>query len=133
MIGRQSAGWNQAMHVGMRRQILSPGVKDAEKTDLGSQMLRIGSQIEHSFRAGAEQQVVDHLGVSRAEWIEFLREGKDHMEIGDAEQFLFSRGKPALTCLGLALGTVPVSAGNGVLSIMQRIFSSVGAFDKALE
>lgn len=33
------------------------------------------------------------------------------MEIGDAQQFLFSRGKPALTCLGLALGTVPVAAG----------------------
>ena len=111
MIGRQSACWNQAMHVGMQRQILSPGAEDAEKTDLGSQMLRIGSQIEPSFRAGAEQQVVDHLGVPLAEWIEFLGEGKDHREIGDAEQFLFSRGQPALTRLGLALGTVPVAAG----------------------
>lgn len=33
------------------------------------------------------------------------------MEVGDAEQFLFSRGEPALTRLGLALGTVSVSAG----------------------
>ena len=93
----------------MQRQVLSPSVKDAEKTDLGSQMLWIASEFEHGFRAGTEQQIVDHLGVPLAKGVEFLREGKDHMEVGDAEQFLFACVEPAPACLGLALGAVPIS------------------------
>jgi len=111
MIGRQAASRNHAVHVGMQRQILSPGVEDAEKTDLGSQVLCIGSEFEHCFPAGTEQQVVEHLGVPLAKCVEFVRQRKDHMKVGDAQQFLFSRGEPALTRLGLALGAVPVSTG----------------------
>ena len=73
------------------RQILSPSVKDAEETDLRSQMLGIGSEFEQGFRTGAEQQVVEHLGVLLAKGVQFLGQGKDHMKVGDAKEFLFSR------------------------------------------
>jgi len=46
------------------------------------------------------------------------------MEIGHAEQFLFSRGKLALARLGLALGTVSVSAtviGDGLVPATRTI------------
>jgi hypothetical protein len=98
------------MHVGMQGEILSPRVENAEETDLGAPVPGIGGEFEHGFRAGTKQQVVDHLGVPLTQGLEFLGEGKDYVEVGDTEQFLFSRDEPALRCLGLALGTVPIAA-----------------------
>ena len=42
-------------------QILPPGVQDAEKTDLGAQVLGIGRNLQQSLSAGAKQQVIDGL------------------------------------------------------------------------
>jgi hypothetical protein len=39
------------------------------------------------------------------------------VEVGNFEEFLFTRGEPALARLCLTLRTVPVPAGNGVISI----------------
>jgi len=112
MLGHIGEPRNKGDSHGSRSVEEHAGVQDAEKADLGSQMLRIGSYCEHGFRAGAEQQVIEHRGVSLAKRIQLVWQGKDHMEVGDAEQFLLARRKPALTCLGLALlGTVPVATG----------------------
>ena len=40
-----------------------------------------------------------------------MRQGEYDVEVGDAEEFCFSCGEPALASLCLALGTVPVPAG----------------------
>jgi hypothetical protein len=84
MIGRQSSSRNHAVHVGMQHQILSPRMKAAEKPDLGTQMLPIGSELEQGFRAGAEQEVVEQRGVSSAKRIQLVGQGKDHMEVRHA-------------------------------------------------
>jgi hypothetical protein len=46
-----------------------------------------------------------------------MRQGEYDVEVRDAEEFFLSCGEPALASLCLALGTVPVPAGNGEISI----------------
>ena len=55
MIGRQAAGGHDAMNVRMMLQFLIPGVEDAEETDLGAQMFRVGGNFDQRLGAAAEQ------------------------------------------------------------------------------
>jgi hypothetical protein len=99
-------------------------VQDTEKTDLGSQMFRVGRDLQHGRCAGAKQEVIEDLGVTLAEWNQLVRQGEHEMKIGHAEQFLFSRGEPALARLSLALGAVPVPAaviGDGLVAATRTV------------
>ena len=40
-------------------QVLAPGVKHAEETDLRTEMSRIGRHLQQSGGGGAKQQIVD--------------------------------------------------------------------------
>ena len=55
MIPRQSAAGHDTVHVRMPLQGLSPGMQDAEKADLRTEVLWIGSYFEQSSAAGFEQ------------------------------------------------------------------------------
>ena len=44
-IRRQATGWNNAMDVRVMLQILSPGVQDAEKSDVGAEVLWVGGDL----------------------------------------------------------------------------------------
>jgi hypothetical protein len=61
VIGTQPAGGNDARHVGMEAEFLTPRVQHAEKTDFRAEMSRITSDFEKGFRAGARQQAIDEL------------------------------------------------------------------------
>ena len=47
------------MNVGMKEQVLSPRVKNAEKTNLGSEILGIACNLAECFGHGAKQEVVE--------------------------------------------------------------------------
>ena len=53
VVGRKTTGWNHAVNMRMSLQILSPGVKHTQKTDLGAEMLRIGGNLQQRRSAGA--------------------------------------------------------------------------------
>src|SRR5271167_2766839 len=61
VIRRESTGGDDTMDMGMKLQLLVPGVQHAEETDLGAQMSGIASDFEQGCGAGAEQQVIDEL------------------------------------------------------------------------
>jgi hypothetical protein len=46
-----------------------------------------------------------------------MRKGEDHVHVPGGQEFLLARLQPAVAGLGLTLGAVPISAGNGELSI----------------
>ncbi len=46
------------MNVRVVDQVLAPGVKHAEETDLSAQVFRVGGELQQSRSAGAEQQPV---------------------------------------------------------------------------
>ena len=55
MIGGESAGRNHAMDMGVKPELLIPGVQYAEEADLGTKMRRIASNFEQCFRTAAKQ------------------------------------------------------------------------------
>ena len=67
-------------------QVLSPGVKHAEQTDVGTQMLRVATDFEQRSGTCAEEQVVEQLLVLEHESRESVRQRKDDMEVGCGQQ-----------------------------------------------
>lgn len=95
--------------MGMSLQILPPGVKHAEKADIGAEMLRIGGNLGQRLSTGLEKQVIDSFPVLQRQRREFVRQSEDYVKIADAKQFVRARCEPAVAGVGLALWTVPVA------------------------
>ena len=98
------------MDMRMQQQVLSPGVQDAEKADLCSQMFRIGGDLQQRGGTAAKQCVIELSLVVEAKQVQLVRERKDNVELRDLHQFSLPGGEPALSGLCLALGAVPVAA-----------------------
>jgi hypothetical protein len=106
----------------MQEQVLTPGMQDADDTDLSSQVCGIGCNFQQGLCAGGEQQIVKQTRVFQGEHIEFVGHSEHDMEIAGSQEFAFPCFQPALTGLCLALGAVPVSArviGDGVIPATQ--------------
>ncbi len=82
VIQRESTGGDHAMDMGMKLELLIPGVQHAEETDLGAQMSGITSHFEQGCGAGAKQQAVDELLVLQGEWCQFPRQSENDMHVG---------------------------------------------------
>jgi hypothetical protein len=78
-------------------------VKDSEEAEIGSEVLRIGADLEKRFGAGPEQEVIEDFRVVLTERVQLMGNGEYHVEVGHAEHFLFAGGEPALARLRLAL------------------------------
>src|SRR6266404_1152125 len=61
VIERETSGGHHAMDMGMKPELLVPGVQHTEETNLCTEVSGIASDFEKSFRAGTKQQIVDHL------------------------------------------------------------------------
>ena len=105
------------MNVGMMLQLLVPGVEDAEESDFSAETVWVAGDLEQGLGAGAHQQIVDEPLVLQSQGRQEVRKGEDHVDIMGRQEFLPPRLQPAVAGPGLTLGTVPISAGNGVLSI----------------
>src|ERR1019366_1161905 len=55
VIGRQTAGGNHAMEVGVEVEILSPAMEHREEAGGNTEMLRVGSNGEQGFGGGLEE------------------------------------------------------------------------------
>jgi len=110
MVRGESAGRNQAVYMGMQEQVLPPSVQDADEPNLGAEPLGVGRDFEHGRGTGSKEQVVQNPGVVLTEGVQLMRQCEYDVEVGDAEEFFFSCGEPALASLCLALWTVPVPA-----------------------
>jgi hypothetical protein len=99
------------MDVGMKQEILAPGVQDGEESDLGSKMFGIGGHLGQCLGNSAEQQVIEFNGVLPDERVEFMGQREYDVKVAGRQQFLLSRSDPSLTRLSLTLGTMTVTAG----------------------
>jgi hypothetical protein len=95
--------------VRVQEQILSPCVKDAEETDLGSKMFRIPCHAAECFGDSAKKQVVEFRLILQDERVEFMRQREDHMEVPGWKQFQLPRVDPSATCLSLTLVAVTIA------------------------
>ena len=53
-VWRQSARWNGAVNMRMEKQVLSPGMQNADHTDFRTQVLGIGGYLQQCFCADRE-------------------------------------------------------------------------------
>src|SRR5579863_3942568 len=54
MVRRQPARWNGAVNMGMKKQVLSPGMQNADYTDFRAQVFWIGLYLQQCLCAGVE-------------------------------------------------------------------------------
>src|SRR5271168_4407804 len=96
--------------MGVMLELLIPGMKDAEETDLGAQMTGIFSDFQKRLGARPEQQAVDDLFVLQGQWGQFVRECENDMGIARGQQFGAPCVKPAVAGIALTPGAMPVPA-----------------------
>ena len=97
------------MQVGMMLKRLSPGMKHAKEADPGAQALWVGGDLEQGLGSRSKQQVIDDSFVLQRQQREMLRQGKDHMEILDGQQFISARLHPLGSGCGLAFGAMAIA------------------------
>jgi hypothetical protein len=74
-------------------------------------MLGVEGNLQKSFGAGAEQQIVEELLVLQHEGRELVRQGKNYVEVADGKQFFLASREPASTSRDLTLGAVSIATG----------------------
>src|SRR6266481_4027424 len=94
---RDAAARDHTMQVGMKKQILSPGVKHGEEADLGAQMLGIGSDGGQGLGRSSEQDAVDQILVLVGDGSDDFGQRKNHVEVWAVQDFSFSVFDPLCT------------------------------------
>ena len=97
------------MNVGMKEHVLSPRVKNAEKTNLRSEILGIACNLAECFSHGAKQEVVEFRLILQDERVEFMRQREDHVEVSGWKQFQLPRVDPSTACLSLTLVAMTIA------------------------
>ena len=110
VIAGEAASGHDAMNMWMMLQLLIPGMKDAEETDLRSEVRGIRCDFDQSLGAGAQEQAVDHFFVLQCQGGQLMRKREDDMGVGRRQQFGASCFEPAVARLALTLRAVPVTA-----------------------
>jgi hypothetical protein len=104
----ESAGGDEAVNVGMKVEVLAPGVKEGDKTDVGPQMFGIGGDGGECGPHGLKQNVVDWFWVLECEGSQGVGDREDDVEIGNRQEVLEPVVDPAMAKGGLAFGAVAV-------------------------
>jgi hypothetical protein len=86
------------MQMRMEKQVLSPTVKYGEKTDLGAQMLGIGSDGRQGLGSGSEEYAVDEIFVLVSDGSNLFGNREDDMKIVRVKNFGGSFFNPLGTC-----------------------------------
>src|SRR6266481_1683385 len=110
VIERETSGGHHRMNVGMKPDLLVPGVQHTEKTNLCTEVSGIASDFEKSFRAGTKQEIVDHLFVLQHHWGQVAGECEDHVQVARGEQFSSTCGNPPFASSGLTLRAMTITA-----------------------
>jgi hypothetical protein len=94
----------------MVQQVLTPGVQNGDKANLGAQVFGVGCDSSQSLSSGLKQNVVDHILVLECDRANLLRHGKHHMEILYRQQLGLTLRQPLGTRQRLTLGAMTISA-----------------------
>ena len=110
MIEAQPTSGNDAMHMGMQAELLTPGVQHTEETNFSAEVSGIASDFQKCFVTGPEQQAIDELLVLQSQVCQLRRQCENNMDVARRKKFLATRYDPTVAGSGLTLRAVPVSA-----------------------
>jgi hypothetical protein len=100
-------------------------MEHAENANLCTEMFWIGGDLQQRCGARSKQKRVEDFLIVKGQRRQLVREREDYVHVGDRQQFSSACREPLISRVGLALWAMPVTTGNGELSIMQRILSRV--------
>ena len=108
-VGGKAAAGHDAMQVGMKMQILTPGMQHGEEADGGAQMSGIGGDGERSLGGGLKQDGVDLSRALKRQAADLLGKSEHDVEIGNRQKLRLPFGEPLGAGRGLALGAVAIA------------------------
>ena len=118
-VGAQSAASDDAVHMNVRTEVLSPGVQHHGDAELTTEPARTVAELEQGLGSGLEEQTVDEGGMALCEGVELVGQGEHEVEVADIEQVGAVALDPAGLLERLALGAMTVAA-RGVLDGHRR-------------
>ena len=96
----------------MLRQRLAPGVQDGQHAHLAAQLpFWVQPQCTNGAPGGFEEQIVNQRLIVSSDPIQFMWDGKHHVEVLNWQQLGFALRKPAQLFDRLTLGAMPIAAG----------------------
>jgi hypothetical protein len=98
------------MNVGMKFELLAPGVQHAEEANFRTEVSRMASHFEKGFGTGAEQEIVEDLLILQRQWRQAAGECEDHVQVAGRQKFTSTRGDPAFPSSDLTLRAVAIAA-----------------------
>jgi hypothetical protein len=107
----EPAASDHAVEVGMRLELLAPGMENRREADLGAEVLLLAGDLLERLCRALEQEVEDDLLVSERQGIQLVRERENDVKVGDGKQALLPRLEPLVFFQALAFWTMPVPAG----------------------
>jgi hypothetical protein len=125
---RKPSSCNDTMEMWMKKQILTPGMEDSEKTNFGTEMFGVGSNGAHGLGYRLEENAVDYFLVLVTEGGNLFRHGKDHVEILAVKKLGLTFLNPFCASQTLAFITMPIAA--AVVRIV-LVAAAVALFDMA--
>lgn len=117
------------MDMGMKMQVLAPGVENSCMSCSCTEILFVSGQFLYGFCHAAKQQVVTRPLVAVDMCVQLIWHSEHDMKIAYIQQIGFLGIHPALFCERLTFGTVSVSAGiiGRPLVAARRAFIQVAA------
>jgi hypothetical protein len=107
--------------MGVRVELLAPGVEHREAPYLGPEMLGVPSDILERLRHGTTEQPVEEAGVLQRQRPEVVRQGKDDLAVGGLEEFLLAGGEPRGLRGAMTFGAAAVPARVGRLDLVPTV------------
>jgi len=111
VIGGQPTGRDEIVNVRMVGQVASPGVQDADQTELSPDKTGVLGQMLCCSCRGLKEQVINKRLVTAGEWAQGGGQGEGEHEVRDWQQQILLFLQPFLGFVILALGAVSVAAG----------------------
>ena len=91
-------------------QSLPPGMQDAQESDLRTEVLGIGRDLDQRCGAGFEQELEENSLVLPDEWNQRVGHAEDEVVIVNRQQLLLAGCQPLVTSVGLALRAMTIAA-----------------------
>ena len=106
----QSTSRHDAVQMGMKGYLLSPGMENGNHPGFGSQMLRIFGKATDRLPCRFKQAVIDGLGLMHGQLIQRVGQRKHHVKVGHGKQLGLPVRQPLFPVLALALRAMSVPA-----------------------
>ena len=110
-IRRKPTTRRQIVHVRMIAQVACPRLQDADHADLTADKTRVERQLLKRCGRTAKEEIVEYGLMAAGKAMQRLRQGEGDEEVGGRQQPALLLHQPCLTCILLALWTVPIATG----------------------